>query len=99
MSNSYLDVRAAFALAKIASIVDPDDDSFAIAMADAQSLGYRDAENSPTAAPLMPVFSADEPNLADAWKEGVNSNEAGFETSSMCSFCFRNHEIRDCPHL
>lgn len=70
-TNPYLNVRCAFALAKIATTTDPDDDSFCVAMAEAEQLGYRDSEDDPEGDPPMPLYFADEPNLAQSWQQGV----------------------------
>ncbi|CAE6864438.1 hypothetical protein R75461_08179 [Paraburkholderia nemoris] len=99
MSNAYLDVRAAFALAKVASITHPSTDRLRLVLADAQALGYRDAAFSPTSQLPVPVYFADEPRLAEAWHGGVATQESEEETSGMCSFCFKGHEIWQCPHL
>ncbi|MEX3935728.1 hypothetical protein AB4Y32_28670 [Paraburkholderia phymatum] len=99
MSNAYLDVRVAFAIAKIASIVDPDDDSFAVPMADAEALGQRNAATANAGELKVPIYFADEPNLAESWKRGIAIHEAEEEMSGMCSFCFKGHEIWQCPHL
>ncbi|WP_225031115.1 hypothetical protein [Paraburkholderia sp. XV] len=99
MSNAYLDVRIAFAIAKIASIVDPNDDSFAVPMADAEALGQRDAATASDGSLPVPIYFADEPNLAESWKRGIAIQEAEEETSGMCSFCFKGHEFWQCPHL
>ena len=99
MSNSYLDVRVAFALAKITGITDPDNNGLGLVIADAQALGYRDGAFSSTSHLSVPTFFADEPSLAEAWESGVATQEANEETSGMCSFCFKGHEIWECPHL
>ncbi|MFM0411303.1 hypothetical protein [Paraburkholderia dipogonis] len=99
MSNAYLDVRAAFALAKVASITDLSTDRMKLVLADAQALGYRDSAFSPTSQLPVPVYFADEPRLAEAWKGGVVTQESEEETSGMCSFCFKGHEFWRCPHL
>lgn len=99
MTNDYLEVRVAFALAKIAVISDPSDDSFSVPMADALALGQRDAAAAPDGDLPVPTFFADEPNLADAWRQGTAIHEAEEETSGMCPFCFKSHEIWQCPHL
>ena len=99
MSSAYLDVRAAFALAKIASITDPANHRLGLVMADAHALGCRDAAFSPTSHLPVPIYFADEPSLAEAWQDGVVAQESEEETSGMCSFCFKGHEIWHCPHL
>ncbi|MGF6960767.1 hypothetical protein [Paraburkholderia youngii] len=99
MPSAYLDVRVAFALAKIASITDPATDQLGLVMADAQALGYRDAAFCPTIPLPVPTFFADEPSLAEAWQDGVVALESEEETSGMCSFCFKGHELWRCPHL
>ncbi|CAN7794498.1 hypothetical protein LJR267_009491 [Paraburkholderia hospita] len=91
MSNAYLDVRIAFAIAKIASIVDPNDDSFAVPMADAEALGQRDAATASDGELPVPIYFADEPNLAESWKRGIAIQEAEGETSGMCSFPPASH--------
>jgi hypothetical protein len=98
MTNPYLDVRVAFALAKIALIVDPDDDSYEQPLGEAHALGLRDGEDAPPY-PSMPAFFADEPALARMWTLGVQEQEVREDKSCMCSFCFKDHEIWDCPHL
>jgi hypothetical protein len=99
MSNAYLDVRVAFAIAKIALIVDPNDDSYAVPMADAEALGRRDAATANAGELQVPIYFADEPNLAESWKRGIVIHEAEEESSGMCSFCFKGHELWQCPHL
>ncbi|WP_176060294.1 hypothetical protein [Paraburkholderia sp. BCC1876] len=99
MPNAYLDVRAAFALAKIATITDPASGRLELIAADAQALGYRDAAFSPASHLPIPIFFADEPRLAEAWKNGAVALESEEETSGMCSFCFKGHELWACPHL
>jgi hypothetical protein len=99
MPSAYLDIRAAFALAKIASITDPATDLLRTVTADAQALGVLDgAFSSTTHLPVAMLF-ADEPRLADAWRDGVVAHESEEETSGRCSFCFKGHELWECPHL
>jgi hypothetical protein len=99
MSNAYLDLRVAFALAKIASITDPLTNRLCVVTAGARALGYLDAAFSPASQLPVPIYFADEPSLAEAWQDGVVAQEAEDETSGMCSFCFKGHEIWQCPHL
>jgi len=99
MSNAYLEVRAAFALAKLTCITDPATDHVGLVMADAQALGLRDAAFSPTSDLPVPIYFADEPSLAQAWRDGVVAQESEEEMSGMCSFCFKGHETFQCPHL
>ncbi|TCK33406.1 hypothetical protein B0G84_7626 [Paraburkholderia sp. BL8N3] len=99
MASAYLDVRAAFALAKIASITDPATDQLDRVMADAQALGLRDAAIGPTTDLSVPIYFADEPSLAEAWQDRVVAQESEEEMSGMCSFCLKGHEIWHCPHL
>ncbi|MDP9650743.1 hypothetical protein [Paraburkholderia caledonica] len=105
MSNAYLDIRVAFALAKITSIVFPEDDSFIVPMTAAFELGLRDAADARGGKLQVPIFFANEPNLAESWISGTETHkadaahEADDEMSGMCSFCFKGHEIWQCPHL
>jgi hypothetical protein len=46
-TNPYLNVRCAFALAKIASIVDTEDDSFCVPRAEAEQLATGTASTIP----------------------------------------------------
>ncbi|CAD6556492.1 hypothetical protein LMG28727_06121 [Paraburkholderia kirstenboschensis] len=103
MSNSYLDIRVAFALAKITNIAFPEDDGFIVPMTAAFELGLRDAADARDGELNVPTFFADEPNLAESWLLGTETHKAEDaaedETSGMCSFCFKGHQIWDCPHL
>ncbi|MDQ7979963.1 hypothetical protein QYH69_22230 [Paraburkholderia sp. SARCC-3016] len=99
MSNAYLEVRAALALAKLASITDPATDRVSLVIADAQALGLRDATLSATSDLPVPIYFADEPSLLQAWRSGVLAYESEEEMSGMCSFCFKGHETFQCPHL
>ena len=99
MACAYLDVRVAFALAKIASITEPGTDLLGLAMADAQALGYRDAESSALSDPPVPTLFADEPSLADAWRDGGIEWESQGEYRDMCSFCFDDHNVFQCPRI
>jgi hypothetical protein len=99
MSNSYLDVRVAYALAKIAYIAGLSDDGFASVVADARALGSRDADCNTTDTPPVPTFFADEPKLAEAWKGGFAEYAWREETADICSFCFKEHMFWKCTHL
>lgn len=99
MACDYLDVRVAFALAKITSITSPAAHLFGMAMADAQALGYRDAETSERSDPPVPMMFADELNLVQAWLDGVIEFESAGEYADMCSFCFGNHSVLQCPRV
>lgn len=95
-TNPYLNVRCAFALAKIASTVDPEDDRFCIAMSDAEQLGYRDSVDDPDGDLPVPLFFADEPNLAASWKQGVRFHQEMLEME-QCWGC-NNDRGDPCPH-
>jgi hypothetical protein len=99
MACAYLDVRVAFALAKIASITEPNTNLLGLAIADAEALGSRDAESSALSDPPVPTLFADEPSLAQAWRDGVIGRESDGEYSGMCSFCFDDHNVFQCPRI
>ncbi|SDG93639.1 hypothetical protein SAMN05216466_106112 [Paraburkholderia phenazinium] len=85
-TNPYLNVRCAFAQAKIATITDPDDDSFCVAMAEAEQLGYRDSADDPEGDLPVPLYFADEPNLAQSWQQGVRNHQDMLDMDN-CSGC------------
>ncbi|SEK10362.1 hypothetical protein [Paraburkholderia diazotrophica] len=99
MASAYLDVRVAFALARIASLTDPTTGLLRLALADAQALGYRDAESSALSDLPTPTFFADEPSLAQAWRDGFIQWESDGEYGDMCFFCFDDHNVFQCPRI
>ncbi|XUW93272.1 hypothetical protein OH764_34665 (plasmid) [Burkholderia sp. M6-3] len=99
MECTYLNVRVDFARAKVASITNPATHLFGLAMADAQALGYRDAESSGLSEPPVPKLFADEPKLVHAWQDGVIEWESEGEYMDMCSFCFGDHLLSACPRI
>ena len=77
-----LEIRAAFALATVAKIVDPDTDAMMMVVIDAECQGRVDYTNGDA----LPTMFADEPVLRRAWKRGNRDGELSAEIDA-CPHC------------
>lgn len=77
-----LDIRVSFALARIASITNPDNFDMIDVQNDTDTLGRNDYWNGRHE---LPTMFADEPFLRKAW-------ERGQDDAAMCE------ELEECPH-
>ncbi|RXV64181.1 hypothetical protein D1006_41045 [Burkholderia stabilis] len=77
-----LDIRVAFALARIAVIVDPENTDIEEVMWDAEGMGRNDYQCGLE----LPIMFVDEPALANAWKQG-NADAAFSEELENCPNC------------
>ncbi|MBR8034682.1 MULTISPECIES: hypothetical protein [Burkholderia cepacia complex] len=77
-----LDIRVSFALARIASITDPEQFDMIEVQIDTETLGRNDYWNGRRE---LPTMFADEPLLRAAWEQGQND-------AAMCE------ELENCPH-
>lgn len=99
MSFTYLDIRVAFALAKIECVTDWNNDASGSVLANEHGSGYRDRAASSNAQLPAPVYFVDEASLVEAWKHGVATSDKDQERAGVCAFCFRTHNLRQCPRL
>ncbi|KUZ80112.1 hypothetical protein [Burkholderia ubonensis] len=77
-----LEIRAAFALATVAQIIDPDTDEMLMVVIDAECQGHIDYLNGEA----LPTMFADEPVLRRAWKRGHRDGGYSAELEA-CPHC------------
>ncbi|KWN65955.1 hypothetical protein [Burkholderia stagnalis] len=77
-----LEIRAAFALAKVAQIVDPDSNEMLMVVMNAESQGHIDYLNGEA----LPTMFADEPVLRRAWRRGNRDGALSAEIEA-CPHC------------
>ncbi|WP_186053749.1 hypothetical protein [Burkholderia gladioli] len=77
-----LDIRVAFAMAKIALIADPTKEDLFFVLMDAQAQGWHDEQAGET----LPVMFADELMLREAWMRGAKAAEIDDEIA-FCDCC------------
>lgn len=78
-----LDIRVAFALARIAAITDPEKFDMIEVQIDTETLGRNDYWNGRRE---LPTMFADEPFLREAWEQG-QSDAAMCDEFENCSLC------------